>query len=213
LGIVELAEGNWEEADRHLAAGLAVAQRQDDLQAIRAAHRWLAERDLLQGHPQQARARLQPLLDRSGLEELQVAPLLAPLVLAHLELGDVEQAEDILITSLERTRRQSHRLALVDLLRVQGMLLSRQGRWEEAEDAFKEAVSVSQRMPYPYAEARARYEWGQMLRAKDQPLPAQERLEEALVIFRRLGVRPHVERTERALAATQLRRPPEPRLR
>jgi hypothetical protein len=52
----------------------------------------------------------------------------------------------------------------------------------------------------PYLEGRILYEWGRMYAAREAPQQAQERLEEALVIFRRLGARPYIERTEQALA-------------
>jgi tetratricopeptide (TPR) repeat protein len=203
LGIVALAEGRWEEGDRHLAACLALAEQHENLQAIREAHRWLAERDLMEGRAKDALARLEPLLDRPGLEEQQVTRLLPCLGSAYLELGEVDRAEETVMTGRERAARQSHRLALVDLLRVQGVLRSRQGRRAEAEHAFGDAVSLARSMPYPYAEARALYEWGRMQGAKEEPLLAQSRLEDAGAIFRRLGARPHIERMQQALAALE----------
>jgi hypothetical protein len=56
-------------------------------------------------------------------------------------------------------------------------------------------------MPYPYAEARALYEYGMMRCRQGEPRSGRERLEAALVIFRRLGAQKDVERTEQALAA------------
>jgi uncharacterized protein HemY len=46
------------------------------------------------------------------------------------------------------------KLALVELPRMLGMMLTRQRRWDEAERAFEEAVSVARSVSYPYAEAR-----------------------------------------------------------
>jgi tetratricopeptide (TPR) repeat protein len=200
LAIVDLAEGSWEDGDRHMAACLSIARQEEDLQALRAAHRWLAERDLIQGRAEDAPARLQPLLDRPGLQEEQVTRILPCLGSAYLELGDMRRAEETLVKGLGRARRQNHRLALVDLLRVQGVLRSRQSRWEEAEQAFREAMSLARSMSYPYAQARALYERGWMYGRKGDPAPAQEWLEEALQIFRRLGARPYVHLTEEALA-------------
>ena len=54
--------------------------------------RLLAEHDLRAGRPAEAQARLAPLLDRPGLEELDVTRLLPHLAWAHLELGDVTTA-------------------------------------------------------------------------------------------------------------------------
>ena len=50
---------------------------------------------------------------------------------------------------------QGHRLALVELVRVRGMVLARRRRWDEAERAFEEAVPIARSLRYPYAEARA----------------------------------------------------------
>ena len=58
------------------------------------------------------------------------------------------------ICSLRDTHSPKSKLALVELLRMHGMVLARQRRWDEAERAFEEAVSVAGSVPYPYAEAR-----------------------------------------------------------
>ena len=50
---------------------------------------------------------------------------------------------------IERTSAQGHRLALVELLKVRGVVLARQHRWVEAERAFEEAVSVARSVRYP----------------------------------------------------------------
>ena len=109
------------------------------------------------------------------------------------------------MTGRERAARQSHRLALVDLLRVKGVLRSGQGHWVESEQAFEEAVSLARSMSYPYAEAAALFEWGRMHGAKGEPMLAQSRLKEAVAIFQRLGARPYIERTEQALAVLDQR--------
>ncbi len=70
---------------------------------------------------------------------------------------------------------------LVDALRVQGMVSVRQERWEAAERAFEEGLSLARSTPFPYAEARMPEQMG--------------RLEEALAIFQRLGAQKDIERT------------------
>jgi hypothetical protein len=52
-------------------------------------------------------------------------------------------------------------------------------------------------MPYPYAEAKALYVYGQLLVAKGEPGPAREQYWAALAICDQLGeglYRPHIER-------------------
>jgi len=44
---------------------------------------------------------------------------------------------------------KQERLSLVDALQVQGMVLSRQERWDEAERAFREGLELAHPMLYP----------------------------------------------------------------
>jgi hypothetical protein len=97
-------------------------------------------------------------------------------------------------------KTQGNRLGLVELLRVCGMVLARRRRWDEAERAFAEAVSVARSIRYPYAEACALYEWGLMYVGGPDPHLARERLEEAAEIFRGLGSRPYSDLAQKAIA-------------
>jgi tetratricopeptide (TPR) repeat protein len=72
-------------------------------------------------------------------------------------------------------------------------------RWVQVDTVFEEAVSLARSMPYPYAEARALFEWGKALDEKGEPEKARERLQDALAIFHRLGAKPYIELTEQAL--------------
>jgi tetratricopeptide (TPR) repeat protein len=193
LGWLALLQGDLEEGLRLLNEGIRLAGRFNDLQAIRGYQRLLAEQDILAGHPQSAINRLQPLLDRPGLKEHSVTNLMPTLAWAYLEAGDTTSAEQTASEAIERMVEQENQRHLPHALRVKGMVLSRQERWDEAEQAFSEAVSVARPMPYPYAEARSLYEWGKMGEQSRQ------KLEEALAIFQRLGAKKDMERTEQAL--------------
>jgi len=87
------------------------------------------------------------------------------------------------------------------LLRVQGMVLSGQERWDEAEAVFNEGVSLAHDMPYPYAEARILFEHGVMRFKMSKSQRARSRLTEALAIFQRPGARTYIELAKRALGA------------
>jgi hypothetical protein len=58
-------------------------------------------------------------------------------------------------------------------------------------------------MSYPHVEGRLLHVYGLLHVAKGEPGPAQERLEAALAIFRRLGSRKDAEQVEQALADLQ----------
>jgi Flp pilus assembly protein TadD len=91
--------------------------------------------------------------------------------------------------------------ALQDGLRVQGMVLARQGRWEEAGSPFDEAVRLAGAMPYNYAEARTRAEHGLLAGQSGRRIQARASLEQAAAIFQRLAATRDVQHTRQALAA------------
>jgi predicted nucleotidyltransferase len=92
------------------------------------------------------------------------------------------------------------RLVLVEALRVQALIALRQEQWGEAARSLEDGVALVRSMPYPYAEARLLDVYGRLHTQKGEPEAARERLEGALAIFRRLGARTDVERTEQAIA-------------
>jgi tetratricopeptide (TPR) repeat protein len=141
------------------------------------------------------------LLDRPGLEELLVTAILPMLAWAHLELGEVAQARDVVEQAIRRSRPENFRRVLVEALRVQAMVAMRLGQWDEAERAVEEGLSLARSMAYPYAEARLLHLAGQLRAHLEQPEAAREQLEAALAIFQRLGARKDVERIESLVAA------------
>lgn len=195
LGLLCLAQGQ-SEAVASLAEPLALAEREHDLQALRIGHGFLAERDLLEGRPEAARVRLEPLLDRPGVQEFQVQYVLPQLAWASLELGNAPHAETLAAESVARARADRHDLFLVDALRVQALVATRQGQWHEAAAALEESIGLCRAMPYPYAEAKALHVYGQLHAAKGEPEQAREKYHAALAICERLGeghYRPHIE--------------------
>jgi tetratricopeptide (TPR) repeat protein len=200
LGRLCLAEGRWDEASRYLEESIAIAGRSGDLQALCTAQSVLAERDLLAGHPDEARARLLPLIDAPGQEEKDLALLYPLLAWAHLELDDLTVAAEIVARSIPRVRAANNRLALVDALRVQAMVLTRQSRRDEATRVLDEALSLAQAMPYPFVQGRLLYVEGLLHAQGREDRQARERLQGALAIFRQLGAAPSARRVERTLA-------------
>jgi tetratricopeptide (TPR) repeat protein len=202
LGRLRLAQGDWEEGSRYLEESSTIFERWGWGQrfALRAAQSLLAERDILVGHPDVARGRLVPLLDRDGVEEHLVTTSVLPvLAWAYLELGDMDRGAQLVADAIRRARAQNYRLGLAEALRVQAMLALRQGRWEEAERALEEGLALARSMPYPRGEGRLLQVSGEMHAQKGEPEPARERLEAALAIFDRLGARKDAEWTQQAI--------------
>jgi tetratricopeptide (TPR) repeat protein len=203
LGKLHVASGAREKGARALDEAITLTAGSGDYQTLRKVSRARAELDLLQDQAEAARARLEPLLDRPGLEEFDVTEFLPELAWAYLELGDQDRAEQTVAQALRRARAEQLRLILVDALRVQAMIALRQERWGEAVDALEEGLALARSMPYPYAEARFLHVYGEVYLQKGEPAPARERLEAALAIFRRLGARKDIERVEQDLATLE----------
>jgi tetratricopeptide (TPR) repeat protein len=190
-GRLALWTGDSDEAERRLQEALALAAESGDRQVTEYGEAFLAELDMVQGHPDLAVDRLQPLIE---VEDANLGLLLPNFAWALIEAGETEKAADAAVRAVARTRGQEP-LNLVDALRVQGMALRQNGRDEEATAVLEEGLAVARELPYPYAEARILEQMG--------------RTEEALAIFRRLGAQKDVERTEEALHQLEAA-PPKP---
>jgi tetratricopeptide (TPR) repeat protein len=197
-GNLRLQQGRWEEAARDLQETIALAEPSGDAQALGYAHSLLGELEVLQGRAEAACARLEPLI--TG-DDPYVVPMSATLAWAYLELGEMDRAEETAQRGLTIARERQNGLWAPDVLRVQGMILARRGRWQEAEAVLREAVSLARTMPYPYAEARALYECGMMHIRREDPQAARQPLQDAVAIFRRLGAQKDLEPAEQAVVA------------
>jgi tetratricopeptide (TPR) repeat protein/transcriptional regulator with XRE-family HTH domain len=200
LGRLCLAEGSWDESSRYLEEGCTIADRGAGFGLLLDAQALLAEREILEGHPDAACARLAPLLDAARREVWGSPYAQATLAWAHLEMGDVAAADELVGQAVRRARVEGYGVALVGAQRVQALVAARQERWEEAERALEEGLALAWSMPYPYAEGRLLHVYGEMHAQKGEPEPARARLEAALAIFRRQGARKDTEQVARALA-------------
>jgi tetratricopeptide (TPR) repeat protein/transcriptional regulator with XRE-family HTH domain len=170
-----LAEGARTTASVGALEAIALAEGSGDLQALRWASGVMAELDILEGRAEAAAARLVPLLDRPDLQECDVTLFLPVLAWAHLEIGRLDQAADVVERALARARPESMRLVLVEALRIQAMVALRREHWEEAAMCLEEGITLARRMPYPYAEARLLDLQGQLSARPGDPATAAPR--------------------------------------
>jgi predicted ATPase/DNA-binding XRE family transcriptional regulator/Tfp pilus assembly protein PilF len=191
-----LLEGKWQDAATYLEESMRIVERTGDRSSVPEAQGLLAGRDLWDGRPGAALVRLEALLSQFSLghDELMV------LAEAYMMTGNAPRADEVVTGGAERAAAQNNRLAGADWRRLQGVLLTEHGRWDEAERALATATSLAAALPYPYSRARALYEWGRMCMRREALGEAQRYLEEALEAFRRIGAQPFVERTEEVLA-------------
>jgi tetratricopeptide (TPR) repeat protein len=203
LGLLRQAEGQWQVATQALEEVIARARSSGDLQNLRAAQSALAERDLMEGRPDVARGRLEPLLDQPDHQETDVTLFLPRLAWARLDLGAMPEAEALVEQSIARAAASRNRVALLDALRVRALVATRQARWDEAESSLEEALALAQAMPCPYSDAKVFYVYGLLHLAKGGPRQARERWEKGRAICGRLGERLFAEHIERALATLE----------
>jgi tetratricopeptide (TPR) repeat protein/transcriptional regulator with XRE-family HTH domain len=203
LGLLCLVEGAWDDAARHLEEAAALAARFSIPGHYVWAQRLLAELELCAGRPAAARARLLPLLDGRQEYEEDAAFMLPSLALASLHLGDTAAAATTASRAVGRARAERILIALPEALRVAALVAAEQERWDEAAAALAEGLALTKGFRYPYAEARLRATSGLLAMRKQAPEQAQECLEAALTIFRRLGARKDGQQTEQALATLQ----------
>jgi tetratricopeptide (TPR) repeat protein len=88
---------------------------------------------------------------------------------------------------------------LVQALRVQALVLSKQERWEEAENALQEALTLCRSMAAPYAEAKTLYTAGLVSHKKGELETSRQRFEAALMILEQLGERLYARSIEQLL--------------
>lgn len=196
LGELSLAEGRREEALTLLQEGLACAEHMGEPERVVRAHAAFAEWELLQGRPQAVWDRLEPLLEPADRDDVFLIQLWTLLSWAATDLRNEAQAGAWLQQALQRARMHHLPFALVDPLRIEALLATRQERWTEAQTALEECLAHCRAMPYPYAEAKALYVYGQLHAAKGETELAREKYQAALAICERLGeglYRPHIE--------------------
>lgn len=128
----------------------------------------LAERGLLEGRPEAARACVHRLLDRDGMEERMVTNYVLPvLAWAYLDLGEVEQAASAVAEALRRQRAGQYRFGLVSALRVQAQVSIRRGDRHSAAQALEEGLGLARARPYPHHEGRLLETYGWVRLAYD----------------------------------------------
>lgn len=197
-GQLFLFEGRWEDARRELEDAVALAKPIGHLDVEGRGHWRLGELDLLEGKPDAALARLEPLLETGSGVKVAV---LATLGKTRLYLGDIDAAETLVKQALRVSEERHHRLYLVHALRAQGAIETHQEQWERAGRTFAEAVSVARAMPDPYGAAQALAQWGTMHARTGDSGAARLQLGEALQEMRRLGAWKDVAAIEEEIAA------------
>ncbi len=199
LGYQLLAQGETEAGMALIEEACALAKASQTLEVLYCAQSSLAEYELLNGRPQQARDRLKSLVERANAPERSAIEALPFLGWAYLELGQHLQAKRLAEQMIGKATAQQAHPALTDALRLQAMLAAHRGHWQEAGRTLAEALRLAQAMLCPYAEAKACYTGGLIFLARKDTTQASTQLRKALGLLNRLGERLYAQRIEQVL--------------
>ncbi|PZS01132.1 MAG: hypothetical protein DLM70_12425 [Chloroflexi bacterium] len=179
LGWIDLEEGATVVGIRRLEEAGTLVERAQDTQAQNLIAFALASDDLLADLPSEALKRI-------------------------LELRDEERAEHLAREGAATWAAQNIPcFHSAQQLRILGMVLARRGCWDEAVSAFEQVLALARSAPWPHQEAWTLYDYGRMYAQKGDPRAAEQRLAEALVIFKRLGATPYAQRVEKVLVGLE----------
>ncbi|HYG81469.1 MAG TPA: sigma 54-interacting transcriptional regulator, partial [Pyrinomonadaceae bacterium] len=204
LGELRILMGDLEEAQNLLQRALTLAadhgNRWYEGQARRTLGRCLLAvsddaRALEQGEA--ALALAEQIGDRQAVCESRL--LLAE---AHLHLGDADEAAAQLRKVAEQTTEAIADLAIVGAAqRIHGLIWARRKDGARAIHHFSRSVSLFEMLGDRHGGALSHYELGVAYAAAGQPSQAAEYLSQAARVFRQLGARQDLARTEEAIAA------------
>jgi tetratricopeptide (TPR) repeat protein len=199
LATVSWTQGKWDELERYTGEMIALSEHSDEPWWRRHGNYIRALRDLLDERADRAVARMEPLVTGVELDMQEQTLYLPALAQAYLQVGNLDRARTVLAAPLALRDLEVGGM-LPDTLRVHAMLLRAGGDLPGAETVLNHLLDLTRGIPWPFAEAQALAEWGQLEAARGNSKQARQRFEEALTVFRRVDAQPFIERTERALA-------------
>jgi tetratricopeptide (TPR) repeat protein/transcriptional regulator with XRE-family HTH domain len=203
LSVISLMHGDLVSSWRFAEESLAIAERVGNLEAMANAATCLAYVELIEGRPEEAAVRLEGFLARPEFVGLSVPYLrntFPRLIEAHVELENLDRAEELANEGVRQSRAAGDRFNLCPMLRAQGLVLARRGRLREAEHALEEAAQGAKASSMAYHEASTLFDWGRILAQMGDREKARQRLEEARGVFERFGAAFFVRRTDQILA-------------
>lgn len=194
-----LRAGDLESATRHATDLINYAQAMDSKEWVRLGLRVMAESALLEHRGEDAVRQLETAFEN---DEWKSDPgFLRTLGWAYLELGNLGSAHETVARGIAQARAHRDQPELVETLVVRGSVLTAQESWDDASQTFEYAMAGAHTMQFPFGEARALAEYGQMYARRGDITRARETLTSARDIFRRLGARKDDELVEAVLAA------------
>jgi DNA-binding CsgD family transcriptional regulator len=159
--------------------------------------------ELSEGNARDAVTRLLPLLvqlDEAGVGEPGVMRFVPDAVEALLTLGELEQAESLLVDHERRAQRLRRFSALATAARCRGLLLAAHGDTDSALTCIGDVFDRGALDQMPFERARTLLALGSVHRRARQKRAARDALDESLEAFERLGARLWAEKARAELS-------------
>ncbi|MFD4247721.1 ATP-binding protein [Streptomyces sp. NPDC058525] len=157
LGLLSLAHGRLDDAERRLRAGAGACLPQGSVPALPAARGSLARLLLSRGDAGGAWVQVAPVLDAVRAKGIWVwaAPVAPYAVAALVRTGEAAQARELVKEFTEGVRGRQAPSATASLHSSRGVLAEHDGAYEQAAAHYRSAEAVCRSMGAPYQAARA----------------------------------------------------------
>jgi ATP/maltotriose-dependent transcriptional regulator MalT len=201
---VPAARGEWESATAHVRAAHQAMGPHPSVAAHTYTAAASAELATARADPQGVVSALDPLRDlegRDGVFEPAIMPWQTLLADALIDLGQLEQAQQVLerCEMLATDRGRHSELAAAG--RARGNLHAARRERDRADAAYRTGLEHAAQIDMPFSQARLRLAYGAFLRRSGKRGTAIEELDAARQALARLGARPYLERCDQELAA------------
>lgn len=201
LARVEAILGREADCRTHAAQSLELAGRMGTASIRLYAASALALLELGLGHPEAARAALDPmtvLVREFGVGEPSAVQWAPDLVESLTQLGRPAEAEAVLAEFATQAERTGRTWALAAAARCRGLLADDAGFTAQ----FDESLHWHDRTASPFERARTELAYGGRLRRAGLRRPARDRLRAALAAFERMGATLWADRAQSELRAS-----------
>ncbi|KUF17945.1 MULTISPECIES: LuxR family transcriptional regulator [Streptomyces] len=198
------ARGVWERAAEHLRTALDVPGGAETPVAFAYAVRARGCLADARGEPREVVEAVRPLLrfaEQDGVNEPGVVDWQPLLVDALVQLGELDEAEEVLAPFEERARTRGRHASLAAAARVRGNLAAARRHTQRAQAAFARAQDHAAQAPLPFARARVELDHGAFLRRIGRRSLAIAQLQAAYTTMTALGAQPYRARCVRELTA------------
>ena len=169
-GLIRAITGDLEEGVRYLQEAISICQDEGVPFILHRAQREMAEVDLVLGRAAETSMRLvrssrHRVTKRTTTSRRCCRSWRGPALSWVMRV----RRETLLERAESQAEVQRHYLALLDVLRVRGLLCIKQQNWQEGQKALDQALILARGMAHPYAEAKVLYTKGCLKAAGGDP--------------------------------------------